>query len=222
MWRAILFMFEFYPHFWVHDINSFATCTSELHCKYVFHLYLRRAWFVPTTPLLFHFTALRRSTDSRLEFSSQLKGYEGVLCQCHNCVCPNFFFLLHFTWDYQRSKLTHCREIGPREWSNETHGLRSASFQSFRCPSTATKMLCVRSATSHNPSRIARMWSLRWMVKEGCLCNNLRLKVHLKAGEEDRQVPAVPNLSRICNTDDNIISRSDKGRKVEIRSPSLS
>jgi hypothetical protein len=60
------------------------------------------------------------------------------------------------------------------------------------------------------------------MVKEGCLCNNLRLKVHLKAGEEDRQVPAVPNLSRICNTDDNIISRSDKGRKVEIRSPSLS
>jgi hypothetical protein len=51
------------------------------------------------------------------------------------------------------------------------------------------------------------------MVKEGCLCNNTRLKVHLKAGEEDRRELAVPNLSRICNTGDSTISGIDERTK---------
>jgi hypothetical protein len=52
----------------------------------VLRLHLRRTWYAdpPVDPALCH--ASQSSTDFNPEFSSQLKGYENVLCQCHNCV----------------------------------------------------------------------------------------------------------------------------------------
>ncbi len=50
----------------------------------MFHLHLRRARFVPHCACASGLSLANYMLSP--EFSKQLQGYEGTLCQCHNCV----------------------------------------------------------------------------------------------------------------------------------------